>query len=195
MNIIQIGCNTGNDHVYEFIKSNKCNNILLIDANPYVLDICKTQYLSLNNNNNNINFLNYAIVPDTLSDTIKFYIPKEDKMSAHCSVSAEFVVRHLHPELEELDIPCLTINNLCRRYNINNIDRLYIDAEGLDAKIVSSIDFSYIDIKYIYFEYTHTDGAFNRGENFKNSYNYLLDNQYILTNNDGYNLSFEKQTS
>jgi len=191
MNIIQIGCHIGNDHVYDFISTNHCDKIILIDANPYVLEICKKKYSNISN----VTFLNYAIVPDYTNNSsfIKFYIPKNDLISAHCSVSLEFIQKHDHKEWLEETVPCITLNDLFEKIDISDIDRLYIDAEGLDAQIISSLNFSKNNIQYIYFEHMHSDGAFSHGLNLEQAISRLKNNGYELLENDMYNLGFIKK--
>jgi hypothetical protein len=47
------------------------------------------------------------------------------------------------------------LNNLFNKYNLTNIDILYIDAEGLDDLLIQSIDFNLFNINEIYFEHIH----------------------------------------
>jgi hypothetical protein len=51
MNIIQIGCNDGNDHVYSYIKDNieNINNIYLIDVSNKALEKAKLRYANIPN--------------------------------------------------------------------------------------------------------------------------------------------------
>lgn len=192
MNIVQIGCHTGEDHVYDFISKNSCDKAILIDANPYVLDICELKYKNINN----VTFLNYAIVPEYSNNSkfIKFYIPQKDKISAHCSLSLDFIKKHNHEQWIEEEIPCMTLNELFLETNLvgKRIDRLYIDAEGLDSQIILSLDLSKTNIEYIYFEHMHSDGAFSHGPNLKKVIDKLQQNNYTLKNQDMYNLGFER---
>jgi|694.fasta_scaffold131449_4 FkbM family methyltransferase len=180
----------GNDHVYDLVSKKECNQIILIDANPYVLEICKNKYKDVPN----VTFLNYAIIPKYLNNKfIKFYIPKNDKTSAHCSVSLEFIQKHNHFEWIEQDVPCITLNNLLNQMNINTINKLYIDAEGLDAEIILSLDLMQYNIEYIYFESTHSDGPFTKNINLKNVILKLKEFNYELINDDQFNLGFIKK--
>jgi FkbM family methyltransferase len=191
MNIVQVGCHMGDDHVTDFISNNFCQNIILIDANPYALDICKEKYKSIEN----VTYLNYAIVPTYYNSNkfINLYIPKQDKTSMHCSLSLDFIKKHNHEEWIEEVVPCITLNELFTQLNfLQKIDRLYIDAEGLDSKIILSLDLSKIHIDYIFFEHTHSDGAFTHGANLKGVVEKLKDNMYRLKDYDQSNLGFER---
>lgn len=193
MNIIQIGCHIGNDHVYDLIKNTSNNNtIVLIDANPYSLEICKNAYTDLSNTNS-VRFLNYAIVPSVTENTIKFYIPLDDKTSAHCSTSTDFLQKHNHKTWEEIDVPCKTINDIISEIQMDKIDKLFIDAEGLDAQIILSLDLNAIKIIDIVFEHTHSDGAFSHGSNLQEAVTKLRLHNYDLSSHDLYNIEFHKR--
>jgi hypothetical protein len=74
------------------------------------------------------------------------------------------------------------------KYDLEIIDYLFIDTEGLDVHIIASIDFIKYKIKNIIFEAVHTDGAFNRGENFNKICSYLNQLGYNLSNIDQLNI-------
>ena len=67
------------------------------------------------------------------------------------------------------------------------MDYLYIDTEGLDVHIISSIDYSKYKINNIIFEIAHTDGAFKIGNNCNETINYLQSLGYTITNIDNLN--------
>jgi hypothetical protein len=52
-------------------------------------------------------------------------------------------------------IKAMSINTFFKKYELTDIDILFIDAEGLDDAIISSIDFGSFNIKKIYFENLH----------------------------------------
>jgi len=174
MNIVQIGCNNGKDHVLEYVKTRTdISLLLLIDASIESIKKCKETY----SNFKNCTFLHSAIVPDN-SGFVNIYFPTNDEQSGHSSLSFDHVTRHNHKSVSTLRVPSININELLERYK--PIDRLYIDTEGLDAILVNSIDFSKYKIPYIYFEFVHSDGAFNVGLNFEKAKAILLNNGYKL---------------
>jgi hypothetical protein len=65
---------------------------------------------------------------------------------------------------------------------------LYIDTEGLDVHIISSINYSKYRINNIIFEIAHTDGANTRGANYSEIVNYLHNLGYSLTHRDNLNI-------
>ena len=166
MNIIQIGCHDGNDHVKEFIKENieKIDLVILVDANPNVIPECKTHYSESIFSKTKIEILNYAIVKDMEQIPIlNLYIPKNEKLSQHCSCLYTHMKEHNHEELDNISVPTLTLTQLCSMYGITNLEYLYIDAEGLDVDILSSFDMKNHIVNNIFFEYSHSDGPFSKG--------------------------------
>jgi hypothetical protein len=51
----------------------------------------------------------------------------------------------------------MTINNLFHKYELTDIDILFLDAEGFDDRIIKDIDFSQFMIRNIYYENVHID--------------------------------------
>ena len=50
-----------------------------------------------------------------------------------------------------------------KRYSIKSIDKLQLDVEGAEYKILNSIDFHILSINEIFFESKHFDGTFFEG--------------------------------
>jgi len=153
MNIVQIGCNNGDDEIYKIISSQKVDFALLVDANPFVLELAKDRYR---------NFLNVNIECYLISDKeieCTFYIPHFNghKYSQHSSLYKEHIVKHNH-KLEEMKEFCMkstTIDKLFEKNKLSTIDYLYIDCEGEDYNIINCIDFCKFTIKKITFEHDH----------------------------------------
>lgn len=161
MNILQIGCHTGDDHVFEYVSSNLSNikKLYLIDANPKCIENAKEKYKNIPG----VNFLNCAIVSDETITNIDLYVPMYDNTSAHASTSMLHLKKHGHHNINTVNVVAKTFNNLLKELKIDVLDRLYIDTEGLDIDIVNSINFSEINIKYLMFEYIHSDGPLSWG--------------------------------
>ena len=189
MKIIQIGANNGKNNVFEFIKENQksLELVILIEPIPFIIDELKSQYKDINN----VIIENIAITDDeNLNQMILYYLGNSNYEVS--SFSKSHVITHKPPgssfPLESLEVSCLTINKIMTKYNLEVIDYLFIDTEGLDVHIIASIDFTKYKIKNIIFETVHTDGAFNRGENFSEICNYLNQLGYNLSNIDQSNI-------
>ena len=80
----------------------------------------------------------------------------------------------------EISVLCVTLPTLLNVHKLTNsvIDCLMIDAEGCDAEIIMSTNFSSLNIDHILFEHVHTDGHATVGRQFfevmrrLNSYGY-----------------------
>lgn len=178
MNILQIGCNNGKDHVLEYVKAqNNIAKIVLIDASLEAIDRCKETY----SNVSNCTFLHNAVVTDD-SQFVNLFVPTNDNDSEHSSLSFDHLIKHNHEHISTIKVPAMNINVLLEIYK--PVDRLYIDTEGLDSQLVSAINFSKYKIPYIFFEFVHSDGAFSVGQNFERAKNLLLNNGYKLNRVD-----------
>jgi|TARA_B110000908_G_C10130011_1_gene391746 FkbM family methyltransferase len=175
MKIIQIGANDGKDETFEFIKKN--NNLLelviIVEPIPFkeIQDSLKKQYYHINNSN----IEQIAISSQEIESMPLFYLK-----DSNYEVSS-FNYNHTHnhsPDLTkfpvcEIEVPCCSINKLMGKYNIKDLDYLFIDAEGLDVHIIGSIDFEIYNIKNIIFEFVHSDGPFKYTENLQEIISYL----------------------
>jgi len=168
MNILQIGCNEANDKVSEFLKFNKnyLNKVLLVDASSSALELGKDFYKDFEG----IEFQNVAVV-DTDENEIDLFYPENSHNSVHCSVLESHVIRHKEVEgriynrdaekTKKERVPATRINHLLDYFCGEYINRLYIDVEGLDCRIINDIDLEKYNIGYIRFEYSHSENTFN----------------------------------
>jgi FkbM family methyltransferase len=58
-------------------------------------------------------------------------------------------------EIEEVQVPCLTLETLSRKFPIGPVDVLLIDAEGYDGQILRMIDFRQLNPAIIQFEHAN----------------------------------------
>jgi beta-1,4-mannosyl-glycoprotein beta-1,4-N-acetylglucosaminyltransferase len=192
MKILQIGCNNGNDHLFKYIEANHNNvsKLLLIDCNSKALELCKKQY----SNYSFCEFLCRAIVDvGNLNSKQVVYLPENDDVSEHCSVFKDHLIEHQHKNIRQMEVDAININDLLEQNKLHQLDRLYIDTEGLDAMILNSLDLNRFDIDYICFEYVHSDGAHSHGGvNLDACIKKLQNNGYNLQR-DGYNLIATKK--
>lgn len=178
MNILQIGCNDGNDHVFQYIKTQTdTNQVVLIDASFEALERCKQTYQNIQN----CKFLHNAVITDD-REFVNLFVPANNNDSQHSSLSFDHLLKHNHEHISTIKVPAININVLLEIYK--PVDRLYIDTEGLDSQLVCAINFSKYKISYIFFEFVHSDGAFNIGQNFDRTKNILLSNGYKLNRVD-----------
>lgn len=187
MKILQIGCNDGNDHVYKYVVSNKdkIEKLILLDANPKSINLCKNRYREYNF----CEFISKAII-DEYHTSISIFLPSNEDSSEHCSVYREHLLKHEHKNenIIEVIVESQNINSFLEEHKLYNLDRLYIDTEGLDVKILNAIHMDRFNINNICFEYVHSDGAHSHGgENLNRCLKKLQNYGYSITQ-DGYNL-------
>ena len=84
---------------------------------------------------------------------------------------------------------------MIEKFLINSINKLQIDVEGAEYKILNSIDYKKIEIKEIIFEYKHFDGTFSEGKKLEETKQKLEENGYILTKIDEENILAKKKLS
>jgi len=82
---------------------------------------------------------------------------------------------------------------LVKKYSIKSVDKLLVDAEGAEYKVLSCIDYNKILIKEIIFEKKHFDGTFKQGENFEKLKLLLASNKYDVKDLDKENCKATKQ--
>ena len=81
------------------------------------------------------------------------------------------------------------MNNLLDKYNITELDILFIDTEGFDDKIIMSIDYEKFNIKSIFYENLHIEN--NPLIEFLNKKNYIVSENLLSfgwTNNAVFNI-------
>ena len=153
LTIIQIGAHKGYDDLTDIVKSynpNEIDKLILIEPqkefNNHLTD-CYKDY----------NFIieNYIINDNKDEKKIKFYSCHEDKNKEISSINKEHLIKHNQFNFIENEFDCITLNEILVKYDIINLDILFIDAEGFDDKIIKSIDFEQFNINKIFYENLH----------------------------------------
>tara|TARA_R100000734_G_scaffold2671_2_gene2659 strand:- start:162 stop:725 length:564 start_codon:yes stop_codon:yes gene_type:complete len=153
MNILQIGCNVGDDEHSDLIKNAK--SAVLVDANPKCIEASKQIYKDFSH----VTHETLAVIPvDIRGRKIELFQEEEKETSGWASVYPNFVKAHCHhSNLKSFEAKTTTPSNLLRKYN--ETDYLIIDTEGLDFLNILSIQGSLLkNVKTIVFEVIHCDG-------------------------------------
>ena len=160
---------------------------MLVDASASALEKAKHFYRHFDG----IEFRNIAVI-DTDEDEIDLFYPENTPDNVHCSVLESHVKKHKEIEgnlykkdpenVKKQKVPATRINTLLDYFKGEYIDRLYVDIEGLDCKIINDIDLEKYNIGYIRFEWAHSDGAFTpMGENIDKTIKNLMDQGYTVS--------------
>jgi FkbM family methyltransferase len=160
-NYIQIGANVGNDYFKQIISDIKDKaNIFLIEANHFLIDELSKNYSEIQNKNIIID--NIAIT-DTEDKEIQLYIFDSHGHSSlmnRRTLNYSSVITCKSCKLEKYLID----------KNITEIEILYLDCEGLDLRILNSLELNKYNIRKIIFEYwphenDDTNNKFNTTNN------------------------------
>jgi|688.fasta_scaffold11318_20 hypothetical protein len=177
MKIFQLGVCKGNDDLTEIIKNKDIDLLVLVEP----LDFHNSDIEKCYSHIKNKHIENIAVsIKNDATETSFYYHKNDGPLYEVASLDKSHILKHGYDEdgIIEKKIACQTINGLFDRYNINTIDILFIDTEGLDDGIIQTIDFSRFNILNIYFENLHLKS---------NVYNYLENNHYKIIKNTGTN--------
>jgi len=159
--IIQVGShigNTSNDLLFNNIDP--AFKYILIEPVPHLFVKLQENYKSYDN----IVLLNIAI--SNYDGFLELYVPSEEndftKLVPWVSQLASVNKNHIQTFVpscivDKMTVECITLNTLIKKYNLKNIEYLYIDAEGHDYDILMDLNLSFRP-KNILFENKHMDG-------------------------------------
>ena len=196
--LVVIGAHNGSGLENDVLNTSK--KILFVEPVKYNFQELQDRFKNLNN----IYFDNSAISNN--NDKLNFFFVKKnsiEKLGKHWatgigSFSKKHILDHKSKRFQISDndidvneiIP-LTFGQLMTKYNVEIIDKLLIDIEGSEKKIIESIDFEKTLIKELIFEYKHLDDTFIFNDSLKKIINYLSDKNFRETNRDKENITFK----
>lgn len=185
--IVQVGANSGNDHVTQFVKTlTEPFRLILVEPIPFVLDKLRECYRDYPN----VHIEQCAVSNLDVSTLTLYYSTHPNGLPAPnyevSSVNKDHTLRLGTPSdensVKELVVEATTLTKLFNKYELRRIDRLYIDVEGLDLAIILELDLSYFDIPFIQIETHHIDekglGQYMRERGYHNQNKLHLDTVY-----------------
>ena len=194
--LVVIGAHSG-IHIKDLISEYANQKVLLVEPVPYNYQILENDY----KNNENIFISRNAIFDEAKKDNF-YHVKKESikKLGKHWasqigSFDKNHILNHKNKRFDITDddiqiteVEFITFQDLVKKYSINSINKLQIDVEGAEYKIMNSIDYNKIKIKNIFFESKHFDGTFTEGEKLKEIKDKLILNGYNLKQIDKENI-------
>ena len=194
--LVVIGAHSG-IHIKDLISEYADSKILLVEPVPYNYQILENDY----KNNENIFISRNAIFDEAKKDNF-YHVKKESvkKLGKHWasqigSFDKNHILNHKNKrfdikddDIQITEVEFITFQDLAKKYSINSINKLQIDVEGAEYKIMNSIDYNKIKIKNIFFESKHFDGTFTEGEKLKEIKDKLILNGYNLKQIDKENI-------
>ena len=194
--LVVIGAHSG-IHIKDLISEYANQKVLLVEPVPYNYQILENDY----KNNENIFISRNAIFDEAKKDNF-YHVKKESikKLGKHWasqigSFDKNHILNHKNKrfdikddDIQITEVEFITFQDLVKKYSINSINKLQIDVEGAEYKIMNSIDYNKIKIENIFFESKHFDGTFTEGEKLKKIKDKLILNGYNLKQIDKENI-------
>ena len=194
--LVVIGAHSG-IHIKDLISEYANQKVLLVEPVPYNYQILENDYKK----NENIFISRNAIFDEAKKDNF-YHVKKESikKLGKHWasqigSFDKNHILNHKNKrfdikddDIQITEVEFITFQDLVKKYSINSINKLQIDVEGAEYKIMNSIDYNKIKIKNIFFESKHFDGTFTEGEKLKEIKDKLILNGYNLKQIDKENI-------
>ena len=194
--LVVIGAHSGL-FLKDLVSEYQDQNILLVEPVPYNYEILDSEY----KDDPKITICKNAIIDKSKKDFF-YYVKKESitKLGKHwASQIGSFDKNHIlnhknkrfdikEDDIETIQIEFITFDDLIQKYSIKSIDKLQIDVEGAEYKIMNSINFQKIEINKILFESKHFDGTFIEGKKLQEIEEKLKSNGYKLQQIDKENI-------
>ena len=194
--LVVIGAHSGL-FLKDLVSKYHDQNILLVEPVPYNYEILDSEY----KDDPKIIICKNAIIDKSKKDFF-YYVKKESikKLGKHwASQIGSFDKNHIlnhknkrfdikEDDIETIQIEFITFDDLIQKYSIKSIDKLQIDVEGAEYKIMNSINFQKIKINKILFESKHFDGTFIEGKKLQEIEEKLKSNGYKLQQIDKENI-------
>lgn len=183
MNIFQIGAGLGEDHVSELMKEYPDAVLHLVEPNPIHFDKLTKQYP-------NARIYNFAI--SDRNEQARLYYSIDDAPGFEvASFHPQHIINHGYTEqsLRSHLVAAVTLDWLFEQSNVDTIDLLLMDIEGMEEKVLSVFDFDRWKIPIIQIEMIHINQERLR--------DLMEANGYELTNtsfeNQGYDRIFQRK--
>ena len=151
INLIQLGSNTGKDHVTDFIEryNDIINKVLLVEALPQLADQLRDNYREFNTDIS----VHSCAVSDK-NGTADFYFLE------NTNLRLSSLLPNVHSDFmrgtSKITVPTLTFDSLCAKHSMNKVDVLFVDIEGYDEDVISTIDFAKYNIGTLVWEFNHS---------------------------------------
>lgn len=182
MNLVQIGVWKSNDEFLKFVQSQLgVDKILLVDPMHHHDDIVAHYYDGIP-----YELVHKCCVGKVTEPTIEFYCSGDNGgYGAVSSTDPRHILRHGQKIIDQFSVEAVLLNDLLDERGLHKVEVLAVDAEGLDADIIMSLDLDRFDIKFITFEQIHT--------NAKGCIEFLKKHGYVQSSLDPFkDIVFEK---
>ena len=132
------------------------DKVIVVEANPFNIERLKESWSRFPE----VSVLNLAVIPNgttSSSEVDLYYVSQDAPFFQIASLDKSHVQKHF-PDSDILSMPVkvFEISHLLNSYcGLERIELLALDIEGLDLRVIQSLDFEKHDIHKISFERTH----------------------------------------
>jgi FkbM family methyltransferase len=186
-NFIKIGSNDGikNDPLSKIILDFQWKGIMVEPFEPNFNRLKKNfgghknLFLEQAGISDKSGFFEFYYITDIQSDEPSWYdqVGSFDRETFIKNIEGE---KALLSRIGSKKIPCMTFDELARKYHFNHVDLIHIDTEGYDWKILRSIDLKKYQPKIIILEFEWLTQY-----NVREAKKYLTENSYRLYYSEG----------
>ncbi len=158
---IQVGAGVGNDSFYEWLIEQENCKAFLYEPHPLLFNHLVEFY---KNKNLDVHLYNKAVV-DNDKQEIEFYLSPEAELS---SVIKKTYANNAHKS------EAVNLNKILTQFE--EVEMLWIDAEGYDYQLINSLDLKNNSVKKIVFE--KLQSSWGGGQFVDNSYDHITDEDF-----------------
>lgn len=183
--LVVVGAHNGSKLFSTIEKTAKRGIVILVEPVEWLFAQLVERFKHLEN----VVFVNTAIVEKEGIENITFNAPKEnantfntvaDQLGSIKLKHAADSVAGIDDYFEEIEVPATTFRDLFEELQIDQINSLIIDTEGMDAILLSSFPFDKIKPYEIFFEFKHSDGTMRVGKNLANLLLTFVSLNYVI---------------
>lgn len=156
MKVVQIGSNKGYDSLSDHLLANyeELEFGLFVEANSLHIQSLKECYSKYDNAV--VENIAVKVPHDDKKELILYYHVNDGPDYQVTSCKIDHIKKHYPTgQIKSFSVPCLTIDELFQKYNIDKLDWLLLDVEGIDAELALTFDWSKYDISRVEIEHLH----------------------------------------
>jgi FkbM family methyltransferase len=145
---VQIGVYDGKDEFNELVHKYFPVKLILVEPNPAMNEEISKNYADITNY-----FIENSAIMEVTKGTVRLVHPDNNPNAQFYNQCFSLIpMDDWGRKLKHIKAPSLSFMDLCKKYDLTDINFLQIDTEGYDAQIIQSIDFSKVSIDIIKYE-------------------------------------------
>jgi len=161
--LVVIGAHNGSKLAQTIAQGRAAGNVLLVEPVPFLFRMLELQYAD----QPGVFLRNLCIAPKDGTASFVAPLPSASVISDQLgSLLPNHAITHdpaLAAHIETIEVAARTFGTLIDELQIDAIDLLYCDTEGMDVQLLDMFPFEALMPQKIVFESTHTDGTFRIG--------------------------------